>query len=248
MTSSFTPRETWRSDSRGMSKIESELVKLEHALALAQAEGETNLPARTNVLNLVVYVKDEAELQQACDAVMHLGGRHPSRTIYVIPGASVSGEVEAELRAHCLAGTESVPQICVEEIRLRTGAFRSGNLPELLSPLLIADLPTFAWCPVLTSDSGSVLAALAELADHVVVDSSASRNTGDILRTLAPFGRQLTDVAWLRLLPWCELTAQFFDPEASRRYLDQLTMLQIEYAAPTMTNAVLYAGWLSARL
>lgn len=241
-------RETWRSETRGIGRIESELVKLEHALALAQAEEETSLPARTSVLNLVVYATDEASLARASDAVARLAGRHPSRTIYILPGASASGEVEAELRAHCLNRIEGLARICVEEIRIRTAPLRAGHLPELVSPLLIADLPTFAWHPHLEAGSGDVLAGLAELADHVVVDSSAAEDPLATLRGLAPFARQVTDFSWLRLLPWCELTAQFFDSESSRRYLDQLTTVQIEYAAPSSAAAVLYGGWLADRL
>jgi glucose-6-phosphate dehydrogenase assembly protein OpcA len=240
-------RETWRSDTRGIGGLESELVKLEHGLALAQAEGETRLPARTSVLNLVVYVKNETELEQASDTVLNLAGRHPSRAIYVMPGASKSGEVEAELRAHALPRSEGIEQIFVEEIRLRTGALRPGNLPELLSPLLIADLPTYAWCHELSGESSAVLAALAELADQVVVNSAAAPDPVAALRTLGPFGRQIIDFTWLRLLPWCELTAQFFDSESARRHLDQITTLQIEYSG-SMAASVLYVGWLADRL
>jgi glucose-6-phosphate dehydrogenase assembly protein OpcA len=137
--------------------------------------------------------------------------------------------------------------ICVEEIRLRTAVLRPGNLPELLSPLLIADLPTYAWCPEITGDSSEVLAALAELADHVIVDSAGAPHPPAARRALGPFGRKISDFTWLRLLPWCELTAQFFDSESSRKYLDQLTLLQIEYSG-SMAASVLYAGWLADRL
>jgi glucose-6-phosphate dehydrogenase assembly protein OpcA len=164
-----------------------------------------------------------------------------------MPGASKSGEVEAELRAYCLTGSDEGIQNCVEEIRLRTGSLRDGHLPELLSPLLIGDLPIFAWYPEPDGEISAVLAGLAELADHVVVDSARPTNPAAVLRTLAPFSRQITDFTWLRLLPWCELTAQFFDSESSRRYLDQLTQLQIEYSG-SMAASVLYAGWLADRL
>jgi glucose-6-phosphate dehydrogenase assembly protein OpcA len=247
MTVPPATRETWRSQARGISRIESELLKLEHGLALAQAESQTRLPVRTSVLNLVVYVHDESEMELVRGAVAGLVGRHPSRTIYLMPGASQSGEVEAELRAYCLAASIELMQNCVEEICLRTGPLRSGYLPELISPLLVSDLPTCAWYPRLNRDSASVLAGLAELADQVVVDSAGAVDAAADLRILGPFGRQITDFTWLRLLPWCELTAQFFDSEPSRHYLEQITRLQIEYSGSTTASA-LYAGWLADRL
>jgi glucose-6-phosphate dehydrogenase assembly protein OpcA len=247
MAESASLRETWHSETRGIGRIESELVKLEHALALEQAEGELRLPVRTSLLNMVVYATDEAELEWSSEIVTHLAGRHPSRTIFVLPGASKSGEVEAELRAHCLAASDDTPQICVEQIHLRTGPLRPDNLPELLSPLLIPDLPTYAWYPGLGVGDPSVLAALAELADRVVVDSGGAPDPSAALRMLGPVGRQIIDFTWLRLLPWCELTAQFFDAESSRRYLDMITTLQIEYSG-SMAASVLYTGWMADRL
>jgi glucose-6-phosphate dehydrogenase assembly protein OpcA len=247
MAESSPLREAWRSETRGVGRIESELVKLEHALALEQAEGETRLPVRTSLLNMVVYVTDEAELERSSDTVAHLAGRHPSRTIFVLPAASKSGEVEAELRAYCLAPSEDTPRICVEQICLRTGPLRPGNLPELLSPLLIADLPTYAWYPGLGVGDSTVLAALAELADRVLVDSGAAPDPSAALRALDPLGRQITDFTWMRLLPWCELTAQFFDAESSRRYLELITTLRIEYSG-SMAASMLYAGWMADRL
>jgi glucose-6-phosphate dehydrogenase assembly protein OpcA len=247
MTVPPVTREAWRSQARGISRIESELLKLEHGLALAQADSQMRLPVRTSVLNLVIYVQDEAEMEHARTAVAGLVGRHPSRTIYLMPGASQSGEVEAELRAYCLADAAELPQNCVEEICLRTGTLGDGYVPELISPLLVGDLPTCAWLPRLGSESASVLAGLAELADQVVVDSARAADPSDALRILGPFGRQITDFTWLRLLPWCELTAQFFDSESSRRYLDQITQLQIQYSG-SMAASVLYAGWIADRL
>jgi glucose-6-phosphate dehydrogenase assembly protein OpcA len=92
-----------------------------------------------------------------------------------------------------------------------------------------------------------VLAGLVELADQVVVDSARVADAAAALRILGPFGRQITDFTWLRLLPWCELTAQFFDSESSRRYLEQITQLQIEYSG-SMAASALYAGWMADRL
>jgi glucose-6-phosphate dehydrogenase assembly protein OpcA len=81
-----------------------------------------------------------------------------------------------------------------------------------------------------------------------VIDSATLGQDRAALQALAKHVPCIVDFNWLRLLPWAELVAQFFDPEPSRRYLEQLTMLQIEYVSPSPFGAVLLTAWLADRL
>jgi glucose-6-phosphate dehydrogenase assembly protein OpcA len=103
----------------------------------------------------------------------------------------------------------------------------------------------------------------------VVVDSADFGDTLSGLRRLANLRRKsgVGDLSWERLSWWQELTAQFFDAPRFRRYLPNLSRLQVRYAvqppassrheedaevAPgtsaPMTQALLYAGWIATRL
>ena len=123
-----------------------------------------------------------------------------------------------------------------------TGALRPGNLPELLVTSAHRRSAHVRVVPGAERGELHGLAALAELADQVVVNSAAAPDATAALRTLGPFGPQITDFTWLRLLPWCELTAQFFDSESARKYLDQITMLQIEYSGSMAASVSMRVG------
>jgi glucose-6-phosphate dehydrogenase assembly protein OpcA len=90
------------------------------------------------------------------------------------------------------------------------------------------------------------------------------------MRRIAGMRRQsgVGDLSWERLSWWQELTAQFFDAQRFRRYLPNLSRLQIRYAVPAsdrpldgpgadpgsgavaspLAQALLYAGWIATRL
>ena len=107
------------------------------------------------------------------------------------------------------------------------------------------------------------------MGDRVLFDSS---DFGDLLSGLRRLGTLrrtsgVGDLTWERLSWWQELTAQFFDAPRFRRYLPNLSRLQVKYAvAPPasgrheeddevapgvmapMAQALLYAGWIATRL
>ena len=110
---------------------------------------------------------------------------------------------------------------------------------------------------------------LVEMGDRLIVDSADFTDLLVGCRRLATLRRQsgVADLSWERLGWWQELTAQFFDAPRFRRYLPNLSRLQLRYAvqppasnrhdedmevAPgtsaPMTQALLYAGWIATRL
>jgi glucose-6-phosphate dehydrogenase assembly protein OpcA len=123
------------------------------------------------------------------------------------------------------------------------------------------------WWPGDPPFADPVFDQLVEMGDHLIVDSS---DFGDLLtglRRLSNVRRRsgVGDLVWERLRWWQELTAQFFDTPRFRRYLPNLSRLQIRYAtassasprsdeevapgvAAPMSQALLYAGWIATRL
>ncbi len=145
----------------------------------------------------------------------------------------------------------------------------AAHLSGIVAPLLIHDLPTHVWWPGDPPFHDPVFDQLVEIADRVVVDSADFGDLLSGLRRLANLRRKsgVGDLSWERLSWWQELTAQFFDAPRFRRYLPNLSRLQLRYAvqppasnrhdedaevAPgtsaPMTQALLYAGWIATRL
>jgi len=100
-----------------------------------------------------------------------------------------------------------------------------------------------------------VLRRLAEVADVLVVDSSAMRCPAAGLRTAAAIAGRLSgglrDLTWGRLTPWRELIVQSFDPAPMRQALERLDRIRIR-TEPGPGNdpiaGLLLGGWLAGRL
>jgi glucose-6-phosphate dehydrogenase assembly protein OpcA len=202
--------------------------------------------------------------------LLGLGVRHPSRAIVLVPDRGGGDRpLDARISTHCNDATGGGDRVCYEEIVLTVRGEASDHLSGIVAPLLIHDLPTHVWWPGDPPFNDPIFDQLVEMGDRVLFDSA---DFGDLLaglRRIASLRRSsgVGDMSWERLAWWQELTAQFFDAPRFRRYLPNLSRLQIRYAvappssaagsesddvvpgvASPMAQALLYAGWIATRL
>ena len=235
---------------------------------------EKGLPhARASVLNLIVTVVDDAAADRVVRTLLDLGVRHPSRAIVLVPEPGDGPRpLDARISTHCHDVSGGGDRVCYEEVVLTVRGEAAEHLSGVVAPLLIHDLPTHVWWPGEPPFNDPVFDQLVEMGDRVLFDSA---DFGDLLHGLRRLGSLrrssgVGDLTWERLAWWQELTAQFFDAPRFRRYLPNLSRLQIRYAvsasapegarAPDGTNdvapgvaapmaqAILYAGWIATRL
>ena len=232
---------------------------------------EKGLPhARASVLNLIVTVVDATAADRVVRTLVDLGVRHPSRALVIVPEPQADGApLDARISTHCHDAAADADRICYEEVVLSVRGDAAAHLSGIVAPLLIHDLPTHVWWPGDPPFQDPVFDQLVEMSDRVVVDSADFGDLLSGLRRLANLRRKsgVGDLSWERLSWWQELTAQFFDTPRFRRYLPNLSRLQLRYAvrpaaskrheedaevAPgtsaPMTQALLYAGWIATRL
>lgn len=265
----------WEERDTSVHAVAQHLASLWDASAAAGAGsepvvGEKGMPhGRASVLNLIVTVVDDAAADRVVHTLMGLGVRHPSRAIILVPqpGSAVR-PIDARISTHCHDVATGGDRVCYEEVVLTVRGDAAAHLSGVVAPLLIHDLPTSVWWPGDPPFADPVFDQLVEMGDHLIVDSS---DFGDLLgglRRLSNVRRRsgVGDLVWERLRWWQELTAQFFDTPRFRRYLPNLSRLQIRYAtapsasrrrddddvahgvAAPMSQALLYAGWIATRL
>jgi glucose-6-phosphate dehydrogenase assembly protein OpcA len=218
---------------------------------------------RAAAWNLVVPCTAATEAA-ARAAVGQVVAAHPARVLLLVAGDG-SREMTASVTALCYRLGSAERQVCCEMIALRARGDCVRHLPDAVRALLAPDLPVAVWWP--GGDPGEhgrdvtrgaanpmlLAAPLAPLADRWVVDTGAGEN-GRALAATASFVPGLrgtvSDLAWMRLLPWRELTAQFFDPPAFRSCLPCLDRLDAWVApgAGPRAEAFLWLGWVAARL
>ena len=250
----------------GIGEIDKELLTLWQATAAAPEEESRVAVTLVRVLNLITYVEGEERPDQMNDVIRKITGRHPCRSLMLICKGNADlgpGGMTAWISAHCQLPGEGGRQICSEQISIAAAETAVNNMYALALELLIADIPVFLWW---TSDQpmeDQLLSSLADIIDRLIVDSSIFKDPvgslikmaglGDAHRPV-PIRRAMSDFNWTRLTAWREITAQFFDLPSLRRYLNGITAVEIDYAAPdpgqvpNPVQALLYAGWLASRL
>ncbi|MDQ3587275.1 MAG: glucose-6-phosphate dehydrogenase assembly protein OpcA [Actinomycetota bacterium] len=231
----------WSAADTSPAEIEAALREL---LKERFAEHETFAPAR--VLNLVVVADHDwkGEIQNRLDQV---GRHHASRTILcaVQPGrttldahAEITVEDEAP-SGEMVAGTEQVTITCGER--------HLPGLDTIVDPLVVTDLATLVWAPHRHREG---LDALMSLAQIVLVDSVNEPDPAEaVSRALALSERAyVVDLAWLRSTPWRERVAASFDPPLWREELRRISSVTARHRPDSGSAAVLFFGWLAARL
>jgi glucose-6-phosphate dehydrogenase assembly protein OpcA len=154
-------------------------------------------------------------------------------------------------------------QVCCEQVTVEARGATVGELPAIVRPLLVTDLPALLWWRAPLPAESSVLDRLAREVQVVVVDTTRGAVWADgvtpggdplaavsglLARREAPDASwTMRDLAFARLTPWRELTAALFDIIACREVLGRLTAVSVA-GRPGAPEVRLYLGWLASRL
>jgi len=221
---------------------------------------------RANTLNLLAVARTDKDARLISDAVARQRDFLPSRTIILLTQdqqaeddfVAAGFEVHLELREQHAAGRSSP---LFETIMIQASAGGIESLSSLVSPLLIPELLDILWWPGGDFSRNALFLDLQRIVDRVIVDSAQlGRDTSGVasLRDLTDTDEAsapiVGDFAWLRLAPWRQLIAQFFDPADVQECLATIDEVTISYAdvredgSSGFASALLIVGWLGSRL
>jgi hypothetical protein len=213
---------------------------------------------KTNIFTLVVFRAEGAPEPGAPDHVetvlQYLLGKRPARIITI--RRAQSPKTEAWVSGRCFPDRRN-RGVCFEEVRIESGDDGVGADPGAWAPLVIRDLPVFAWMPDSLEDAAvkwtPALSGSTGLIDKLLVDSSRSpgQETAVMralqeLRDATAGGFLVSDFAWRRGRVLREQSARAFDPAEMRPLLASVTAVRL-YGGSRM-EAWLYFQWLDARL
>ena len=225
--------------------------EIERELGKLRANDDGTLALRSSVLNLIV-VTDEESASEITDSVSRLAGRHPARAVVCISDPEGAWNVDVGLSAYCHARGGGA-QVCAEQVTIHAEGPPARHLESLAGPLLIPDLPVFLWYPGEFSPRSPEFAAMADLADRVIVDSAASESHEACLREIAalvedPATPAIGDLQWVGLSPWRSLLADTFGAPERAGDLEKIEDVEVLYAPGGENRALLLVGWLASTL
>ena len=181
--------------------------------ALRRELARTSISATT--MNFIVWIDDSTFRPWVVERLTKILEKHPARAILLDacgdrdPGATL---------VRCLGDDADPAHITVhgERAEIGVGGMSPTEIAELTSSLTINELPTLLWWTGEGIAAQPNFHALVGLADSLVVDSSGTRNDQTSVVELAHFlasrpSVALRDLAWMRLRPWQDTIARFFD-------------------------------------
>lgn len=181
-----------------------------------------------------------------------IASQNPCRIISLLPTAGHDEGVTAQVSAYCpIQKRTQNTLICCEYITLKGTEEALERVTNLVSSLLISELPKFLWWKATPDPQLELFRKIGKLCNAVIVDSSRFQKSEEELAKLLNLiseGIQIADLNWSRLAAWQELAAEAFDPPERRSALTEVDQVTIDFEKGNSTQALMYLGWLASRL
>lgn len=197
---------------------------------------------RACAMTLLVVAEDEADAERVRQTLGVLMHDHPSRAIVL--KAAAGAELDARVFAECWMPFGSHRQICAEGIEITADSAHLNQVPHLVLPLIVPDLPVVLWCRGNRPFASEGFDALLPLAEKTIFDSAGvgdSHAAIEILKELRARGRRVADLAWARLTGWREAVAHVFDD--SLVPASSVNSVNITHGAAASTSVLYFATW-----
>ncbi len=214
-------------------------------------------PARARTLNIVCVCQTDSEIDYAVHAAREVIPGHPGRVIVVRLDTPI-GDAPVLTRASLLEDVSKPGAYVGESLVLTVRGSAREHVATVVERLLAPGVPVVLWWLGDVPDEPSAFVRLADRADVVSVDSSQIDLTDlttlqRYVTTRARPTQSISDIEWLRLRPWQESLARFFDDPAALAGLARADSLEVAFHTPSRgdfasAKAALLAGWFASRL
>jgi hypothetical protein len=190
--------------------------------------------ATAAMLTLLAYSDDVVVVERIRERAHSIAKRHPARVVLF--------DATRDPQTH---------DTQLEWIDLGARGLSPDELASIAHAFTVQDIPTVLLWAAHDTTRNPAFSALNALAASLVLDSSRLGSDTGALRELTEYFEQgqrfnVQDLAYLRLAPWQEMIAQFFDDLETAGDLNDLR--NIEIVAGSQAEAFYLLGWLASRL
>jgi glucose-6-phosphate dehydrogenase assembly protein OpcA len=233
------------------SKIQSELNTLWSSL-------ENKNKMRASLFNLIFYTKKSPRDEYIRKIAQKIIEKFPAR-IFFISSDVTNNTSQVKTAVSIMSAEQGEYDVTCDFIEISTTANTENQVPFILLPHLIPDLPVFlVWAedPMIESPLRS---QLEKFATRCIFDSETAQDlTGfakAILQIKEKSNCEIADLNWARLESWRDLLAAVFNESSLFAKLKKIHNLKICYNAQetpffchTKIQSIYLQAWLSCRL
>ena len=208
----------------------------------------TRTKLSTSTLNFVVWIDDPARRDWIKERAGMISAKHPSFTLILDHSGDCGGAATVTTSPRDPHSTVTVDS---ERVEIDVCGADSETVVGYVTGLCKTNVPTVLWWSGINEQSRPIFYALLPLTTTLLVDSSGGTRDDTALRMLAAFHAEhlevaLRDLAWMRLRPWQDMIANFFDDP---NLLSELFSIRaLNNASGSDSEALYLGGWLASRL
>jgi glucose-6-phosphate dehydrogenase assembly protein OpcA len=202
-------------------------------------------------MTLLVLSEEADDVQRLGQTLAALMPEHPARTIVIRLRSQGGRELSDRVYAQCWMPFGQRRQICCEQIEIMASDAALDDLPAVVLPLAVADLPVILWCRSPRLVGMPEFRRIASMARKVVLDSGELPDPKAALRRLSDAvsrGVLLGDLAWTRLTRWREMMSQVFENRERLAQLPGISGVRVTFGQGYETAAWYMAAWVSGAL
>jgi glucose-6-phosphate dehydrogenase assembly protein OpcA len=203
---------------------------------------------RACTMTLIVMAEESEDIGALGETMAALMPEHPARTVLVRLCGKRERALSERVYAQCWMPFGQRRQICCEQVEITAADAALGDLPSVVLPLAVADLPVMLWCRTPRLLGMPEFGQMAAMATKTIVDSAAMPDAREALRRIAAAsgsGLTMGDLAWTRLTRWREMLSQVFENRERLEQLASCARVTIEYGPGEETSARYLGAWIA---
>jgi glucose-6-phosphate dehydrogenase assembly protein OpcA len=221
---------------------------LKELAALWTQEGKQGDAGVLRACSMTLLVIAEAGDDAAAlgETVAALMPEHPARTILILLRGDGERALSQRVYQQCWKPFGQRQQICCEQIEITASDAALADLPSVILPLAVPDLPVILWCRSPRLVGRPEFGTIAGLATKVVIDSGTASDAREAIDRMAEGlcrGGILADLAWTRLTRWRETLARVFENRDTLARLSEVDSVKVHFGPGHETAAWYLAAW-----
>jgi glucose-6-phosphate dehydrogenase assembly protein OpcA len=221
---------------------------LKELAALWTQEGKQGDAGVLRACSMTLLVIAEAGDDAAAlgETVAALMPQHPARTILVLLRGDGERALSQRVYQQCWKPFGQRQQICCEQIEIMASDAALADLPSVILPLAVPDLPVILWCRSARLTGRPEFGAIAGMSTKVVIDSGVAGDAKDAIGRIADAVRRggiVADLAWTRLTRWRETLARVFENRDTLARLSEVDSVKVHFGPGYETAAWYLAAW-----
>ena len=207
-------------------------------------EGEGALRACS--LTLVTLAEESEDFSALGETIAALMPEHPARTIVVRLQGAGERSLSERVFSQCWRPFGQKRQVCCEQVEITASDAALADLPSVILPLAVPDLPVIVWCRSARVAALPEFGAIAAMAQRVILDGKQLPTALEALTLvggIAAHGARVADLSWARLTRWRAMLSQVFENRQNLAELPRISKVRVTTTGDPALGPYYFGAW-----